>query len=151
MAYLISQSGHAFESDHPEWHKDCRRVTKKEYLAAREKYARDYLLSLVKPGSRVYTQVNRVARSGMSRSISVYVPHDGDIVNVSAYVADLTGFRRDKNVLAIIAEGCGMDMGFHTVYALGAALWPQGTPEPHGTRNGEPDSAGGYALKQTWL
>lgn len=44
-----------------------------------------------------------------------------------------------------------MDMGFHVVYALGSALWPDGTPAPHGTRNGEPDTAGGYALKHEWL
>ena len=48
-------------------------------------------------------------------------------------------------------SGCGMDMGFHVVYNLGYALWPDGTPEPHGTRNGAPDSDGGYALKHRWL
>jgi hypothetical protein len=34
---------------------------------------------------------------------------------------------------------------------LGATLWPDGTPEPHGTHNGQPDRAGGYALKHQWL
>jgi hypothetical protein len=43
--------------------------------------------------------------------------------------------------------GCGMDMCFHTVYLLGLAMWPQGTPEPHSRRNGTPDSNGGYALR----
>lgn len=151
MAYLVSNSGYAFESDHPEYHPECRKVTKKEYIAARKEHARKVLMGYLKPGSKVFTKVNRVARSGMSRSISVYVPHDGEIVNVSAYVADLTDMRRDKNDLAVIAEGCGMDMGFQTVYLLGSYLWPHGTPEPHGTRNGEPDTAGGYALKQSWL
>lgn len=47
--------------------------------------------------------------------------------------------------------GCGMDMGFSLVYSLGHTLWPKGTPKPHGKRNGEPDSAGGYALKHSWL
>jgi hypothetical protein len=42
-------------------------------------------------------------------------------------------------------------MGFAAVYNLGYALWPNGTPEPHGTRNGVPDRDGGYALKQCWL
>jgi hypothetical protein len=44
-----------------------------------------------------------------------------------------------------------MDMGFDLVYSLGSALWPNGTDTPHGTRNGEPDSDGGYALKQSAL
>ena len=38
-----------------------------------------------------------------------------------------------------------MDMGFQAVYCLGLSLWPDGTPEPHSTRNGEPDTNGGYA------
>lgn len=32
-----------------------------------------------------------------------------------------------------------------------AMLKPDGAPAPHGTRNGEPDTAGGYALKHEWL
>lgn len=59
------------------------------------------------------------------------------------------GFDRDRT--GIKASGCGMDMGFSLVYNLGATLWPKGTPKPHGSRNGEPDRAGGYALKHTWL
>jgi hypothetical protein len=51
----------------------------------------------------------------------------------------------------ITIGGCGMDMGFELVYQLGYALWPNGTPAPHGTRNGEPDTNGGYALRQRWL
>jgi hypothetical protein len=51
----------------------------------------------------------------------------------------------------IIIGGCGMDMGFALVYNLGSTLWPNGTPEPHGTRNREPDSDGGYALKHNWV
>ena len=48
-------------------------------------------------------------------------------------------------------QGCGMDMGFEAVYRLGYALWPDGTDKPHGTRNGEPDTDGGHALKQRGL
>ena len=42
--------------------------------------------------------------------------------------------------------GCGFCGGFDIVQALGYALWPKGTKKPHGTRNGEPDTCGGYAL-----
>lgn len=48
----------------------------------------------------------------------------------------------------LIASGCGMDMCFSVVYNLGMVLWPNDTPEPHGRRNGQPDSCGGYALKK---
>lgn len=37
------------------------------------------------------------------------------------------------------------------VYSLGRTLWPDGTRAPHGRRNGQPDSDGGYALKHSWL
>ena len=47
--------------------------------------------------------------------------------------------------------GCGEDLGFALGYELGMTLWPQGTPKPHGMRNGEPDSNGGYALKHRWI
>lgn len=56
---------------------------------------------------------------------------------------------RDRQGLKV--GGCGMDMGFHVVYSLGQTVWPKGTKKPHSTRNGEPDRAGGYALKHQWL
>jgi len=86
--------------------------------------AREALLEILKPGATVYTSCSHVARSGMSRTIELCVP---------------------------VVGGCGMDMGFAVVYDLGLSLWPAGTPAPHGTRNGEPDSNGGYALKHSWL
>lgn len=58
----------------------------------------------------------------------------------------LTGIRLSKDG-ALMLGGCGYSKPSHIGYSLGRALWPDGTPEPHGTRNGEPDSDGGYALK----
>ncbi|AFU86493.1 hypothetical protein D869_gp090 [Caulobacter phage CcrRogue] len=57
----------------------------------------------------------------------------------------------DADRQGIKVGGCGMDMGFHLVYSLGRTLWPNGTKKPHGSRNGEPDRDGGYALKHSWL
>ncbi len=57
----------------------------------------------------------------------------------------------DDKQSGIRIRGCGMDMGFEIVYRLGNRLWPEGTPKPHGTRNGQPDCYGGYALKSSWL
>lgn len=58
-------------------------------------------------------------------------------------------FDRDRSGIKV--HGCGMDMGFHLVYNLGRTIWPNGTPKPHGKRNGDPDRDGGYALKKVWL
>lgn len=57
----------------------------------------------------------------------------------------------DSDRQGIKANGCGMDMGFALVYNLGRTLWPNGTGVPHGSRNGESATDGGYALKHSWL
>ncbi len=150
MAYMIGSNGEAFETENPDWHKDSRKVTKKEYLAARKKYCAKQIKKFVKPGSKVFVKCDHVARSGMSRHIDVYAAHKGDMICLTGYVADLCDYRRSARG-SLIVGGCGMDMGFAVVYDLGATLWPKGTRKPHGTRNGEPDTAGGYALKHCWL
>lgn len=116
------------------------------------------LLKLLKPGFTVYTACSHVSSSGMTRHIGVYIVQRGKtraddrIQDISWYVANILGYRRSKTGNGdLIVAGAGMDMGFHVVYALGSALWPKGTAKPHGTRNGEPDRDGGYALRQRWL
>lgn len=117
-----------------------------------------------KLGDTVYFVVTHVARSGMSRSIEFYRPcysedtawlPDGTykrvrrlaIKRVTWEFACVLGYRIDQRNGGIVVGGCGMDMGFHCVYNVGRMLWPKGTRKPHGRRNGEPDSDGGYALK----
>lgn len=122
------------------------KISKSDGKKAVKEQARDYLLTMIKPGQKVYTKINHVSASGMSRSISLYVVHDDDIINITPSVARLLGYNIDKYD-GVPVKGCGMDMCFDTVYNLGFALWSNGTPEPHGFRNGEPDTDGGYALK----
>lgn len=146
---MISPTGEAFETNNPEWHRSCRIVKKAEYLAARKEYARKELLKTLQPGSEVYTKVLHVSRSGMMHRISAYVASKDDppqIHCIDRLIAEVTGYKH-HDAGGIVIEGCGMDMTFALVYALGYALWPNGTPSPHGRRNGEPDSCGGYALK----
>jgi hypothetical protein len=118
------------------------------------KWLHDHL----KPGDTVYTILTHVSPSGMSRDIEVvlikvgddgqpYTLHPNYAVEV---VLDLPRSKRDHGDGVRVA-GCGMDMGYHLVFMLGQALWPDGTPEPHGTRNGKPDRTGGYALRHRWL
>jgi hypothetical protein len=116
------------------------------------------LRETLKPGDTLYTINRHVSSSGMRRSISVvravHDVHDGErlvIDTLDLWVSRVLRERIDQKHGGIYQTGCGMDMGFHLVYNLGRYLWPDGTPEPHGKRNGTPDRDGGYALKQRWL
>ncbi len=123
------------------------------------------LRKVLKPGQTIHFVVTHVARSGMQRSIEFYIPvmsrtwdnkrnsglggyrREMTIERITWEMSRALGYRIDQKNGGLIVGGCGMDMGFHCVYTLGAKLWPKGTRTPHGTRNGQPDNTGGYALK----
>jgi hypothetical protein len=110
----------------------------------------------LKPGSRVTTILRHVSQSGMQRSITLAIAitcDDGklDLISLDYWAARALGYKIDQKNGGVKIGGAGMDMGFQLVYQLGQRLWPNGTPEPHSRRNGQPDSAGGYALKHSWL
>ena len=111
-------------------------MTKKQ----REKEeAKQRLLEWLKPGDTVYTIVERVSRSGMSRNIRVVVFLDNKAsegIHPNHAVATLLGWtlKRVNGYDTVHVSGCGMDMGFHLVYALSQELFNDG-----------------YALKQRWL
>lgn len=91
------------------------------------------------PGERDYSATPKRVSMGLS------------IRSIGWLAAKAAGYSWDTDRQGIRMGGCGMDMGFQAVYSLGAALWPNGTKRAHGMRNGEPDHAGGYALKHRWL
>lgn len=113
------------------------------------------LRAFVRPGMTIYCVLRHVSRSGMQRRIDFYAidvdeqrgPH---LSYLSGLIARTLGYRV-HNDGGIVVNGCGMDMGFHVVHNVGRTLWPNGTPEPHGNRNGQPDNDGGYALKSSWI
>lgn len=155
QAYVRLPSGMVIETERPDLWKEGERIPAAEGARLKRAEAFERMSALLQPGNRVYTKVETVARSGMSRTFSVYVARvDAErgpwIQRITADVARLIGARVAADG-ALVMQGGGMDMGFETVYRLGQALWPKGTPSPHGTRNGEPDTAGGYALKQEAL
>lgn len=126
------------------------------YTKEEQAQARMYLLEILQPGATVYTVCTHVASSGMSRVLELLVAlQDSEgkpyIRNISWLACKAAGFSWNKAHEGLQIRGCGMDMGFHAVHSLGRALWPDGTPEPHGQRNGQPDTDGGYALRQQWL
>ena len=105
----------------------------------------------IKPNSTLYTQLEHVTKSGMTRFIKVRQIKDDYPYDWTYIVAKALDWKYSDKYHAIKVGGCGMDMGFHIIYTLGRTLWPDGTPEPHGKRNGEPDSCGGYAINHRWL
>lgn len=146
MTYYIDNSGFVFTSDYA--HNDCKKMTIKAGKEALKQQTIKNLKLLLNPGCTVYTSVQSVSQSGMSRRISFYiVDAEKSIRNIDYWVSLATGYKlSDKG--GLVVNGCGMDMAFSVVYNLGRALWVNGTDTPHGTRNGAPDSSGGYALKQ---
>lgn len=148
--YMQAPSGEVFTTANPEFHKDCKRLSAAAGKEARKEYARATLRKMITPGSVVNCVLRHRASSGMSRRISLFIVIDGETRGIDHWAADATG-NKLSDAGGIVMSGCGMDMGFALVYALGFALWPNGTPTPHGTRNGVADSAGGYAIKHNWL
>lgn len=141
-----------YESPVSDWLSEGKeRLSAKEGESLYVEQVRADLLSRIRPGQKVYTILRHVSSSGMSRDISLCIVENGQIQSIDYSVSVLTGYNLSKKRHGLTIGGAGMDMGFALVYALGAALWPDGTPEPHGTRNGTPDSDGGYALKHHWL
>jgi len=130
--------------------------------------AREQLRAAFPPGSVAYTTLEKVSASGMTRHIglkSLYVEkqyratkanggglhrtreaagprarveHVPGILNQTWAAAALLGYRVDDNDGGMIVSGCGMDMGFHVVYSLAAALY------------GHKDRAP-YSISQRWI
>lgn len=162
--YLRYPDGLCIATDSPDNFKGAVRITKKQYDSDKQTEARRVLLKYFRPGDTAYTVMLHRSQSGMSRRIAViattrdtrtdaqgkkrvqWVP-----VDVSFYVANLLGWPADHDKGGVKVSGCGMDMGFHLVYSMASRLFPDGTKEPHGRRNGEPDSTGGYAVNHRWL
>lgn len=81
------------------------------------------LREMLQPDSVVYCVLRRVSTSGMSRVIDLVVIVDNRPVSIAHYARDVLGWKyTNDRVRGLVVTGCGMDMGFHTVDALGRAL-----------------------------
>jgi len=121
----------------------AKKTTKKEQKALDVAYAREQLLThYVSEGDTVYTVLRSVSSSGMSRTLSLKVAKEGKILDLTYYAAivlewplvEVNGSR------ALRVGGCGMDMGFHTVYTLSRVLFRE---------EGSTKDAG-YSLNHAW-
>jgi hypothetical protein len=104
----------------------------------------------------IKTVLRHCSASGMTRRIDVYAVKDGEMLYLSGICEALGIHKRSKNKQGLVVGGCGMDMGFAVVYALGRIIFPDGFKLRKGEygRNGDKtgyDTDGGYALKQEWL
>lgn len=137
--------------------------------ARREKAeAVEQLREILAPGMYVYTCLRHVSRSGMARSIDLYVMEQDEgrgcyPRRISHLVARACGYKLDHDRGGVKVGGVGMDMGFHLVYGLGRTLYPEAfecvgercpsNDHSNGDRDYTPHrhSDGGYALRHDWL
>ncbi len=155
LAYLQDADGYVIATSNPQYHQGLKALPAATGKRLYRQQVIDQLKRDLKPGDKVYTILRHVSASGAACRISLVIPyvHQTDQTGIVTldYSAALAIDAKLHPKGGIIINGCGMDMGFELVYRLGSALWPNGTDEPHGTRNGEPDRESGYALKHQWL
>jgi len=120
-----------------------KKMTKKEQKALDVQYAREQLLThYVSEGDTIYTVLRSVSSSGISRTISLKVAKDGKILDLTYYASILLDWPlvEVNGSRAVRVGGCGMDMGFHTVYTLSRVLFRE---------EGNTKDAG-YSLNHNW-
>ncbi len=108
--YLKSRNGHIIKTESPEIWSDYEKLPAKAGREAYREQERATLKQWIKPGSTVYTLIRHVSASGMSRRISCYIVNNGEIQDISGYVAEILEWRRNDKDGALIVGGCGMDM-----------------------------------------
>jgi hypothetical protein len=120
-----------------------KKMSKKAQKEMDIQYAREQLLThYVSEGDTVYTVLRSVSSSGMSCTLSLKVAKEGKILDLTYYagtvldwpIVEVNGSR------ALRVGGCGMDMGFHTVYTLSRVLFRE---------EGNTKDAG-YSLNHAW-
>lgn len=126
----------------------------------------EFLINIFKKDNKVYTVLNHVSSSGMTRHISLFVARGDEIVNITWRAGKVLGLKRSPKTGGLIVSGCGMDMGFLTVYNLSSALYPSGfkclgekcTSNDHSNdsnydrvKDKHNHKSGGYCLDQIWL
>lgn len=123
-------------------------LSKKEQKQADFDYAKKQLLDYyLNEGDTVYTVLRSVSPSGMSRTISLKVARGGQILDLTYFASVVLGWSLvEKNgSRALRVGGCGMDMGFHTVYTLASVLFRD-------KYEGQADAVdAGYSLQQAWV
>jgi hypothetical protein len=120
-------------------------MTKKQEIEQEREGAIEKLRALFAGDDKpvIHTITRHVSASGMSRDISLIYVKEGAIHNITYWGALALDWKLSEKSgnRAIRVGGCGMDMGFHTVYTLSRVIYRDTATEI------EP----GYVLTQAWL
>jgi hypothetical protein len=116
-------------------------LSKKAQADQKTQEAQDFLRRVFATQEKptAWTILKNVSASGMSRDMKVCTSYEGQVLDITWYVAHASsvGQLKERNGQRVVrVGGAGMDMGFHLVYSLSLALY--------GVK-------GGYNLKQEWL
>jgi len=179
--YRHTETGTVYDLDHtPAPADQWETMTDKEGRAAQQAGYLADLRRLCPVGSTVYAVLRHTSASGMRRCISLFAIADGEPRQLDYLIHKVKGTKIHRDHGGLIADGCGMDMGFHLVCGLGRTLYPDGfgiegkrangkpvrpTSAKHAAhlvragatfrgRNGDAsgwDNDGGYSLKSRWL
>ena len=95
-------------------------ITKEDVDAARKQ-----LLEYFEKDTRVYTRLLSASSSGMSRTISLHIARDNQILNITWLASRILGcdLKDVHGSWGIVRKGCGMDMGFSLVNGLSMKLY----------------------------
>jgi hypothetical protein len=117
-------------------------MTKAQELKKQENITR--LTAMLGDNRTVYVNLHKAARSGTSRTLSLHIVTADGLQDITYLAAPILGetFRPDGTIRV---TGCGMDMGFATVYSLSYALYGKGIE----TGNHKQD--GPYRLQHKWM
>jgi hypothetical protein len=127
MAFYVFPDGSAFELDHSP--SDGREVSKVKYLAARKAYACAYLRKYLADGDRIWTIIDHVSRSGMSRRVQVLIPYVDErtgkaaILDVPMYVNHALGATWNPDARGVHVKGCGFNVAQYVADNLAFALF----------------------------
>lgn len=106
----------------------------------------EMLRKWLKRDDTLYTVLRHRSASGMSRLIDLYYIRDNKPQRITYLVAKVLGWKYDTNKEALRVGGCGMDMGFHTVYTLSSILY-----RADGFKDAVTGEDAGYSLKHEWM
>jgi len=92
------------------------------------------LQEVLKKGDTLFTQLEHVSQSGMTRHIKVRQLKNDRPLNWTYLISKALDYKVSDKTNGVIIGGCGMDMGFHLVYTISSVLFKDG-----------------YALNHEWL
>ena len=79
------------------------------------------ILSILGEKREIVTMVTKVAKSGMSRRIKIFVIKNDSLLNITYHASQLLKLRINDD--GVLVGGCGMDMQYWITSAISHALF----------------------------